>query len=254
MKSKKRTSEPLLFNFRGNSEIGKTDLDVGKVSEFDSYLKEHKLSLLDPNLIGDLFKIEKNAKSFLTVFAKGDLSLMKMPLISVVGTRTPTEEGKKMAAAITRILVRKGYCIVSGLATGIDTIAHTTALEMGGKTIAVLGTPIHKIYPKENIELAKEIIVKGLLLSPSLPTELKGRHLFPRRNRLMAAMTIGTVVVEAGETSGVIHQAKEAVIHHRKLFFSSMLANQNFQWVQSFLNSGDAIKLTRTTDIEKYIA
>lgn len=234
-------------------EIGKTDTETANISEFDSYLKEHKSYLLDPGFIGNLFKIDKDAKSFLTIFAKGDSSLMKMPLISVVGTRNPSEEGKKMAAAITRILVRKGYCIVSGLAMGIDTIAHKTALEMGGKTIAVLGTPIHKIYPKENTGLAKEIIEKGLLISPSLPTELKGRHLFPRRNRLMAAMSIGTVVVEAGETSGVIHQAKEAVIHHRKLFFSSMLANQKYQWVESFLNTGDAIKLTRTTDIEKYL-
>ncbi|MBM4253828.1 MAG: DNA-processing protein DprA [Deltaproteobacteria bacterium] len=177
---------------------------------------------------------------FPTLFYKGDLQILERPAISVVGTRNPTPEGAIRAKRVTAILVEMGFVIVSGLAKGIDTVAHRTALEMGGLTAAILGTPIHKIYPAENRGLAKEIETKaGIILSAAAPHEETGRYLFPRRNRLMAMLSRATIIIEAGETSGVIHQAAECQRQQRLLLLLKSLAeNPQLSWPAGFVKSG----------------
>ena len=178
-------------------------------------------------------------KEYPLIFARGDLDLLNQPIISIVGTRSPSSDGRARATQIAKLLVKEGFVIMSGLAKGIDTVAHSVALQNNGKTIAVLGTPIHKIYPAENKILAQEISEKGLLLSPSLPHEEHGRFLFPRRNRLMARLSLATIIIEAGPTSGVIHQAAECLRQKRKLILLKSVAdNSSLPWVEGFLKSG----------------
>lgn len=114
-------------------------------------------------------------EQFPTIFCKGAFELLRRPCVSVVGTREPSAEGVARAKRVTSVLVDLGIVVVSGLAKGIDTVAHKTAIERNGLTVAVLGTPIHKIYPAENKTLAAEIASKGVLLSPALPHEERGQ-------------------------------------------------------------------------------
>jgi DNA processing protein len=181
----------------------------------------------------------KIADQFPNIFFKGTLELLERPCVSVVGTRNPTADGMARAKKVTSILVDLGFVVVSGLAKGIDTVAHRTALECNGLTAAVLGTPIHKIYPAENKVLASEIERQGLILSSALPHEETGRYLFPRRNRLMALLSHATIIIEAGETSGVVHQAAECLKQGRKLLMlKSLVDNAALTWPAGFIKSG----------------
>jgi DNA processing protein len=169
----------------------------------------------------------------------GNLSLVHKPIVSVVGTRAPTPMGIARTEKVVDCLVKHGFVVMSGLAKGIDTVAHQSTLNRNGLTIAVLGTPIHKIYPAENKALAKTISEKGLLLSPAEVHDEVGKHLFPRRNRVMAILSKATIVIEAGATSGVQHQAVECLRNKRKLFYLKSLADRaDITWVQKFIKSG----------------
>ncbi len=207
---------------------------------FDDYLRSNDAHLVSQELMDKL--VNGYSKEFPQVFYRGDISLLETRSVSVVGTRTPSEPGKARASKIASLLVQLGYAVTSGLAKGIDAVAHKTALEKQGKTIAVLGTPIHRIYPAENRALAEQIAKKGVILSPSLPYEESGKYLFPRRNRLMALLSVGTIIIEAGPTSGVVHQAAECLRQKRKLIFLKSLAeDKRLPWVEGFLKSGAQI-------------
>ena len=140
--------------------------------------------------------------------------------IAIVGTRKLTSYGRQLARDITMGLVRKGITIVSGLARGIDTIAHKTALEMGGRTIAVLGSGVDQIYPPENRQLARQIVENqqgGILSEYALGTKPQAKN-FPPRNRIISGMTRGTVVIEGGIKSGSLITAKFALEQNREVF------------------------------------
>ncbi|MBI1860146.1 MAG: DNA-protecting protein DprA [Deltaproteobacteria bacterium] len=211
-----------------------------KAESFDDYLKSNDARLVSQDIMDKL--VNGYSKEFPQVFYRGDISLLDRASVSVVGTRTPSELGKTRASKIASLLVQLGYVVTSGLAKGIDAVAHKTALDKQGKTIAILGTPIHKIYPAENKALADQIAKNGLMLSPSLPHEESGKYLFPRRNRLMALLSVGTIIIEAGPTSGVVHQAAECLRQKRKLIFLKSLAeDKRLPWVDGFLKSGAKI-------------
>jgi DNA processing protein len=210
---------------------------VELTEDVEAYLTETSSSLIPlPFLAANLPDIEVQ---FPTLFYKGNLDLLLKPCVSIVGTRNPTAEGIARAKKVTRVLVDLGFIVVSGLAKGIDTVAHETALANDGFTVAVLGTPIHKIYPAENKRLAAKIEKSGIIISPSLPHEETGRYLFPRRNRLMALLSRATIIIEAGETSGVVHQASECLKQGRTLLLLKSLAdNKNLTWPAGFIKSG----------------
>lgn len=164
-------------------------------------------------------------------YYQGIWDLIHTQGISVVGTRKPSENGIKRTKRLVKALVDAKYTIYSGLATGIDTTAHQTAIECGGSTIAVTGTPLWLSYPKKNTDLQKEIIKNHLLISqvPIVSYEEKGinftRLFFPERNITMAALSDATIIVEASETSGTLIQAKAALKQGRKVF----ILNNNFE-------------------------
>jgi len=135
----------------------------------------------------------------------------------VVGTRKPSAEGIRRAQALARHLVGDGFTVMSGLATGIDTAAHRATLDAGGRTIAVVGTPLGELYPHSNAALQDEIIRDHLLITqvPVLryarQTWRHNRLFFPERNVTMSALSEATMIVEAGETSGTLIQARAAL-------------------------------------------
>ena len=125
----------------------------------------------------------------LILYAKGDLSLLKEKCLAVVGTRTPTNYGKIITEKFVDKLARSGLVIVSGLCYGIDAIAHRKTLDVGGKTIAIVGSGFNNIYLATNTALANEIAEKGLLLSEYPPSFVAKRYTFPRRNRIVAGIS-----------------------------------------------------------------
>jgi DNA protecting protein DprA len=136
------------------------------------------------------------------LYYAGNLSLLKRRAVSVVGTREVTDDGRARARKLARELAAAGVLVVSGLAKGVDTAAHTSAIDAGGATAAVIGTPLEKSYPAENAPLQEPIYREHLLLSPFGPGEPVYKANFPARNRIMALITDATVIVEASDSSG----------------------------------------------------
>lgn len=192
------------------------------------------------------------------LYYRGDWTLADIPrAVAVVGTRNPSDDGVRRAKKLVRSLVEDGVVIVSGLAKGIDTVAHQTALEAGGKTIAVIGTPISEVYPKENAALQAKLADEYLVVSqiPVLRYMQQGpkgnRLFFPERNITMSALTIGTVIVEAGETSGTLTQARAALAQGRKLFIlDNNFRNPRLTWPAKYEGRG----AVRVTDYEQVAA
>ena len=181
---------------------------------------------------------------------KGPMEIpLPRPRVSIIGSRKASPNGLEAAQTITRILSENKTVIVSGLAEGIDTAAHKTAIATGGKTIAVIGTPLNKVYPQKNFELQQEIMNHHLVISqfsighPTTPKD------FVLRNRTMALISDATIIVEAGDTSGSLHQGWEALRLGRPLFiWKSIFNNTQLSWPEKMLQYG-AMELSDPIDM-----
>lgn len=152
------------------------------------------------------------------LFVQGRVELLDLPQLAVVGSRNPTAGGRQTAQEFGRYLAAAGLAITSGLALGIDTAAHRGALQGRGTTIAVTGTGLARVYPASNRDLAHQIAVDGALVSEFPPdTPPKAAH-FPRRNRLISGLSLGTLVVEAALKSGSLITARLALEQGREVF------------------------------------
>ncbi|HET6786807.1 MAG TPA: DNA-processing protein DprA [Aquabacterium sp.] len=179
----------------------------------DSPIERALLTLADPRYPPSLFQ---TADPPLLLFAQGRLDLLTRPAVAVVGSRSPTEQGKDNAYAFAKALSQAGVTVVSGLAQGVDGAAHEGALDAGadlasvGSTIAVVGTGLDRVYPRVHLPLAHRIAKHGLMLSEFLlgTPPLPGN--FPKRNRIVAGLTRGTLVVEAAVQSGSLITARLA--------------------------------------------
>lgn len=154
----------------------------------------------------------------IALYAEGDLDLLSHPQLAIVGSRNPTPSGGQIAQRFARSLASSGLGIVSGLAAGIDTCAHLGALAGEGMTIAVCGRGLDDTYPASNRRLARQIAESGLLLSEYIPGTPPARSHFPARNRIIAAIGHGTLVVEATPRSGSLITAKQAAQFGREVF------------------------------------
>ena len=188
-------------------------------------------------------------------YYRGDWSLIDTPTVAVVGARQLSQKGVARAQRLVRHLVEDGFTIVSGLAAGTDRVAHTTALEMGGRTIAVLGTPIHKTYPRENADLQRQIAERFLVISqvPVLHCDAKdwrsNRKFFPERNITMSALTDASIIVEIGESRGTYIQSKAALDQGRPLFLlNNCFEKADINWPERFASRG-AIRARKYEDI-----
>ncbi len=190
-------------------------------------------------LLGALNAVErKNAPEYLWI--EGDRSLLRpRPRVSIVGTRKASADGLSRTARLTRDLVANDVVIVSGLARGVDTSAHRSCIDNGGRTIAVLGGPLDSIYPPENAALQRQIASKHLVVSQFAPGTPIRPTQFPRRNRTMALLTDATVIVEAGEGSGTLSQGWEALRLGRALFIlKSVAEDPQLKWPAEMLSYG----------------
>ncbi|MCP4407317.1 MAG: DNA-processing protein DprA [Gammaproteobacteria bacterium] len=196
-------------------------------------------------LLGPLNDIErKNAPEEL--FVAGDTSLLHDGLrVAVVGSRKASDKGMSRARALINALVEHDITVVSGLAEGIDTVAHEAAIVLGGKTIAVLGTPLSQAYPAKNKELL-DVIKHGHLAISQFPEGYPAkRQNFPQRNRTMALISDATVIVEASEKSGTQHQGWEAIRLGRLVYLMENVAEDPaLSWPAKMIEYGAQV-LTR---------
>ena len=152
------------------------------------------------------------------LFCRGELLDIDQVAIAIVGTRHASNYGRAIATRLATGLAMAGFTIVSGLARGIDAAVHRAALAAGGRTVAVLGGGLLKMYPPEHAQLAKEIAKSGAVLSESLPMQPPKSGSFPRRNRIVTGLCLGVIVVEAGERSGALISARMAMEQGREVF------------------------------------
>jgi DNA processing protein len=180
------------------------------------------------------------------LWVRGNVGLLNGPGLAVVGTRQPTPNGAGMAEMLSRDLARRGMLVMSGMARGVDTCAHKGALEAGGATVAVWGTGIDVIYPKENKKLAEQIIAQGgAIVSEFRLGTFPAPQNFPIRNRTLSGMSIGVLVVEGGEYSGTRITARCALEQGRDVYAVPGNATNKNAWGPNTLIKQGA-KLTAT--------
>lgn len=195
------------------------------------------------------------------VYFQGWWDLIDSKSVAVVGTREPSEEGRARARKLVRHLVEDDFTVVSGLARGIDTEVHKTTIDACGRTIAVIGTPLNLRYPKENAELQEKIAHEHLLVSQvpilryqTAKNPTSNRFFFVERNITMSALTLATIIIEAGETSGTLVQARHALKQGKKLFIlDSNFNNPTLTWPAKFEELG-AIRVRDYEDIRNHLA
>lgn len=193
-------------------------------------------------LLGHLNEIErKNAPSHLYLAGNSKL-LHRGPRIAIVGSRKASPEGLARTRVLTRAFVKRGMIVVSGLAGGVDTVAHETALLEGGHTIAILGTSLQDCHPPQNLSLQQKMMREQLVISQFPPGSPIQRKNFPIRNRTMALLTDATVIIEAGEKSGTLHQGWEALRLGRLLFIlESTVKSPRLTWPAELIRYGAQI-------------
>ncbi|CCQ10672.1 Rossmann fold nucleotide-binding protein Smf possibly involved in DNA uptake [Pseudoalteromonas luteoviolacea B = ATCC 29581] len=180
-----------------------------------AHLKIDWVGLFDPDYPRQLREISSPP---LVLYYRGNANLLNAPQLAIVGTRNPTLDGKRIAYELSAQCAQSGLVITSGMALGIDACAHEGALNAEQGTVAVLGTGVDEIYPKRNRFLYDKIVERGLIVSEFLPsTKAKPEH-FPRRNRIVSGLSLGTLVVEAEIKSGSLITAKYALEQNREVF------------------------------------
>jgi len=203
-------------------------------------------------LLGPLNAVEqKFAPSRL--WTSGDASLLQRhPRVAVVGTRHPSPDGARRTRKLVKALVEQRVVVVSGLAQGVDTLAHSQTIELGGRTIAVLGTPLDQVFPRQNEALQRFIAREHLVVSEFAPGVAVSRGNFPRRNRTMALIADASVIIEAGDGSGTLSQGWEALRLGRPLFLLKSLLEPDLKWPREMLDYGASV-LTHVDDLMKVL-
>lgn len=187
------------------------------------------------------------------LYYRGSFIKQDEPFFAVVGTRRPSPYGQQATLSITGELADAGLIIVSGMAPGIDTLAHKACVERNKKMVAVLGTGLDEksIYPRENLDLSRKIIENGGCLISELPPGTSGsKFTFPRRNRIISGLCLGVLVVEAKTKSGSLITAKYAKQHQRKLFaVPGPIFSSNSKGPNTLIKNGNAILAESANDI-----
>jgi len=202
-------------------------------------MQQKVLTLTPEKLLGPLNDVERKYAPP-EIFATGPIEIpLPRPRVAIVGSRKASATGLEVATGIAKTLSRRGVIIVSGLAEGIDTAAHEATIEEKGRTIGVVGTALDQSYPKENSKLQHEMMTNHLVISQfpiGYPTRPEN---FVMRNRTMALVANASIIVEAGETSGSLHQGWEALRLGRPLFiWKSILNNPSLSWPKKMMGYG----------------
>jgi DNA processing protein len=200
-----------------------------------------------PRLVSEL------ADPPIVLFVRGEFTQADQLSIAMVGTRHCTNYGRTMAERISKGLARFGITIVSGLARGVDAVCHRGALDVGGRTIAVLGSSVTDIYPPEHTELANEIVKHGVLISETHPFSKPKAGVFPQRNRIISGLSLGVIVVEAAEKSGSLITARHAGDQGRDLFAVPGPANSRMSRGCNLLIRDGAILIQDPEDVIEHL-
>lgn len=192
--------------------------DAKLLEKYEKYILKNDIKII--NISDDNYPVKlKNIYAPpITIFAKGDISLLNSKSIAIVGSREPSKYGIYVAEKFSKELSKEGITIVSGLARGIDTFAHVGALSSFGKTIAVLGSGIDVVYPKENAKYYREISEKGLIISEYIVGTAPESKNFPQRNRIISGLSDGVLVVEARKNSGTMITTDFALEQGKELY------------------------------------
>lgn len=234
------------------SAVGERVIDQ---DELDGY--EHQIEALEQQSVRLITVLDDDYPTNLRLiynrppflFVRGELQSADDRAVAIVGTRQASTAGLDQAAMLARELVGHGVTVLSGLALGIDTAAHRAALDAGGRTVAVTGTGINTVYPRENRELAERIVdAGGALVSQFWPDAPPTRYSFPMRNAVMSGMGIGTVVVEASSTSGAKMQARLALEHGKRLFLVESLVMHE-KWARDYAARPGATVVTGVDEV-----
>lgn len=181
------------------------------------------------------------------LFYRGQLRADDAFSVAVVGTRQPTDRGIIEARKMASLLADRNVTVLSGLALGIDTAAHKATLDAKGRTIAVLGSGLFNVYPRENSDLADRIATSGAVVSQFWPDAPPAKYNFPRRNVVTSGLGQGTVVIEASATSGAKMQARLALEHGKRVFILHSLV-ETHAWAQGYIKRG-AIDVLTADDV-----
>lgn len=172
------------------------------------------------------------------LFLKGNVRLLNEKSVSVVGSRNASKEAMEKTEILVKALVKRNIVVNAGLAKGIDTITHQTALKNNGRTIAVIGTPINQYYPKENKNLQLAIEKHGLVISQFPPCNKVYKWNFPTRNATMSGISIATIIMEAGEKSGALRQADHCIKQGRDILIPYSLLQSSLLWPRKYIRKG----------------
>lgn len=201
----------------------------------------------DPNYPSLLYPLNRAPAK---LYWRGEPLNPKDRYFAIVGTRRPTSYGEKVAEEFASTLARAGFAIVSGLAYGIDSIAHRSALNAGGRTIAVLGSGFDYITPTCNRELAQQIEKNGTLITEFEPSIPPNKTTFPQRNRIIAGMSKATLIVEAPERSGALITARLALEYGREVFaVPGNITQETSKGTNALIRDSRAIPVTDVKDI-----
>jgi DNA processing protein len=202
------------------------------------------LTVLDPEYPENLRSVHDRPP---LIFVAGELARRDARSVAVVGTRQASEQGIRIATAVAEHLVGCGFTVASGLAAGIDTAAHTAALARTGRTFAVIGTGLRRVYPPQNGPLQRRIVRQGAVVSQFWPDAPPSRRTFPMRNAVMSGMTLASVVIEASQTSGSRMQARLALEHGRPVFLARGLLEHD--WAAEFARRPGTYVFDRPVEI-----
>jgi DNA processing protein len=203
--------------------ISEAAVDVGRWTASGITL----VSVLDPEYPVNLHAVHDRPA---LLFVRGELSGRDEQSVSIVGSRQASAEGVAHARRLATELSEAGYVVASGLAAGVDATAHTATLDAGGRTLAVIGTGVDRVYPSAHARLQRTIAERGAVISCFWPDQPPTRHSFPLRNGVMSGLTRVTVIVEASSTSGTRVQARRALAHGRPVCLVTKLLTQ--QWAR----------------------
>jgi DNA processing protein len=187
------------------------------------------------------------------LFYRGELRPDDAFAVAVVGARNPSHDGRARARKMARLLAEAGVTVLSGLAKGIDAEAHTATLEAGGRTIAVLGSGLYRIYPKENAALAEAIAEHGAVVSQFFPKTPPTRGTFPLRNSVTSGLGQGSIVIEASATSGARMQARLATEHGKRAVLVSSLVEEH-EWARDFAQREGVVVISDVDEVLDLLA
>ena len=191
-----------------------------------------------PSILRDTISEDGKIAPPMVLYYKGDLSITQMPGLAVIGTREITDFGKKAGLFLTQEFAKRGFCIVSGLAIGCDTVGHRGALDVNGKTIAFLAHGLDTVYPPENEALAQQIIDNGGLLLSEYPVGMGvNRYNLVARDRLQASMALATLVIQTGVQGGTMHAANTTLQYPKPLYVIKFKNNEENEHEKSLGNA-----------------